>query len=269
MKLAWRFNRKTVVLIMALVFGGLGAVGAHHYLNRTIEEIRRQDEATESVIVARTELASGAEITPDTVSIRQVPVEWVQSGALRPGDFERVERGILKTPLAQGEMLMWPMIEEPGNPSVSAMVGQGRRAVTLPVDEISSLAGMLRPGDRIDLVVTVDGDNGPRSYPVLQRVRVLATGSNRRVGEPSPEEAGAGGYTTITLDTSPEEAQRLITARDGGRLTAMLRHPGDMQVVPGIAGNTGRVVAGGWASPSSPLREGAMNGVRIVYGDKL
>src|SRR5690606_30674432 len=116
------------------------------------------------------------------------------------------------------------------DPSLSARLTEGRRAVTMPVDEINSLSGMLQPGDLIDLYVSFEHRRRRVTAPLLQGVLVLATGPRTFAdGERSQQApgAGAGGYSAITLDTSPEDAVKLVAARQAGTITAMLRHPRD------------------------------------------
>jgi pilus assembly protein CpaB len=266
MKIALPMDRKRWVLLAATVFGGLGAWGANYYLTQTIETMRQQEAETVPVIVAKSELPEGAVISPETVSIREVPAEWAQSGALKPQEFAGVERGTLRTPLGEGEMLMWPMIDKPGEQSVASLVADGRRAVTVPVDEISSLSGMLQPNDRIDLIVTLDTDDQSVSFPLLQQVRVIATGT--RLQRSGDEDTEAAGYSTITLDASPQEARRIIAARDAGRLTAMLRNPGDRRPLAEYRLSAGDLL--GRPDPVKPASTPVSGaGMRIVYGDKL
>ena len=85
---------------------------------------------------------------------------------------------------------------------------------------------MVEPGDLIDIVVSIKNDKKSYTFTLLQSVPVLATGAKA-----SLEERDADGrnrtFSTITLDTSPEDAKRVIAAREVGRVTALLRAPND------------------------------------------
>jgi pilus assembly protein CpaB len=96
----------------------------------------------------------------------------------------------------------------------------------VPVDEVNSISGMLQPGDRIDLMVSARKDNKAYMFPLLQNVAVLATGS-QAVPAGDGKDGGRRSYTTITLDASPQDAQRVLAAREIGKLAALLRSPGD------------------------------------------
>jgi pilus assembly protein CpaB len=95
----------------------------------------------------------------------------------------------------------------------------------VPVDEVNSISGMIEPGDRIDLMVAVRKDTRTFMFPLLQNVTILATGTRAAVAADSKE--GRRTYTTITLEVRPEEAQRVLAAREVGKLAAVLRAPGD------------------------------------------
>lgn len=261
-----RLQKKHIVLVVAIAFGGLGAYGANVYLNSQMEEIRKLDGATVPVIVAKEDLPAGTGLSPETVSIRNIPGEWVQSGAVKPEEFDSIDNALLKVPLNRGEMIMWPMIEKADDRAVAAMVAKGRRAITLSVDEISSLSGMLKPGNLVDLIVTDDQQDNPVSFPLLQQVRVIATGAKLHQQEGNDAES----YTTITLDTTPEEARKIIAARDGGRVTAILRNDDDRQPMANYRlslrdlSTPPKVVLPVGQTAAKPARPD----VRVVYGDQ-
>jgi pilus assembly protein CpaB len=96
--------------------------------------------------------------------------------------------------------------------------------MTLQVDEINSISGMLDPGDVIDLIVSVDRKGRKRTLPLLQGVKVMATG--QRLAE-DPASGERRQFSTVTIDIAPQQAAVLILARETGRITALLRNPGD------------------------------------------
>jgi len=123
-------------------------------------------------------------------------------------------------------MILWSLMEGKRTPTFSARVEAGRRAMTVPVDEISSISGMLEPGDTVDLMVTLDQRGRKLTFPLLQTVQVMATG--QRVVD-DPKTGDRRSYSTVTLDITPEQAQYVIVAREAGRITALLRNPQDKQ----------------------------------------
>lgn len=256
-----RKRKNWIVLGVALALGGLAAFGTSHYLAERMAEIeaRARNVATVRVVVAKTALARGAHVTPDTVAVREIPREWAHSGAITPDQFSHAERSVLAHPAAAGEPILWAQLEGRRAPTFSARLQSGQRAVTVPVDEISSLSGMVEPGDHIDIVVSLNKDKRNFTFTLLQNVAVLATGSRVQLDERDAE-GRVRSYTTITLDTSPEDAKRIIAAREIGRVTALLRAPGDIAAVS--AGITeARTLLGLPASDGS-----AISTVPVIYG---
>ena len=226
--MAYRINKNWIVLLAALGVGGLAAFGAKTYLSNQMAEIeaREKNKAMVQLVVAKTHLEKGSVVSPAHFAVRQVPKEWAHSGAITPEQFARAEGARLAYPANAGEPILWAQLEGQKAPTFSARLSQGRRAVTVPVDEISSLSGMVEPGDLIDVVVSIKKDNRNFTFTLLQSVSVLATGTKASQQDTDPE-GRARHFTTITLDTTPEDAKRVIAAREVGRVTALLRAPND------------------------------------------
>lgn len=274
--MAYKINKNWIVLVAALGVGGLAAFGARNYLSTQMAEIeaREKNKATVQMVVAKADLGKGSALSADNVAVRPVPKEWAHSGAITPEQFGRAEGSVLAHPANAGEPLIWSQLEGQRTPTFSARLSQGRRAVTVPVDEISSVSGMVEPGDLIDVVVSLKKDSKNFTFTLLQSVTVLATGTKASPEEKDP--AGRGRtFTTITLDTTPEDAKRIIAAREVGRITALLRAPNDASSVSrdrsdalallglasgfSSAGSTVPVIYGG-----GPITEGQYMGPRQV-----
>lgn len=214
-----------IVLGVALGVGLFAALAARTYIANRMEAIEaRANGRTVNVVVAKHDLPKGGRVSADSVAVRPIPVDFAHTTAVLPEAFDRIDGEVLAYPVRGGEMILWGLLEGRKAPTFSARVAAGRRAMTVPVDEINSISGMLEPGDVIDLLVTIDQDGRKLTFPLLQHVQVMATGQRS-------SDVPAGGdrrqYTTVTLDTSPEEAQHIIVARETGRITALLRNPQD------------------------------------------
>ncbi|HVG05601.1 MAG TPA: Flp pilus assembly protein CpaB, partial [Burkholderiaceae bacterium] len=217
-----RVNKTWIVLGVALLVGGGAAYMANTYLRAQVEEIEARGKG-ESVklVVAKQDLPKGAALGADTLAVRSVPREWAHSNAVTPEQFARIERGALAYPAKRGEPVLWSQLEGDKVPTFSARVGAGRRAVTVPVDEISSISGLVEPGDRIDVMVTVRRDNRQLAFVLMQSVPVLATGTKVEQGADG-QNSSRRTFTTITLDVSAEQARQVIAAREIGKITALL-----------------------------------------------
>ena len=203
----------------------------------SIEEEARRGRKMVSVVVAKKDLQRGDTLNADVLAVRQIPADYVHSTAILPNQFDTIVNQRLVTPLKRGEELLDAHTEGRGTQIFSGMLKVGSRALTFPVDEINSISGMLRPGDKIDLIVTLRDANPGASqggkdmtFPLLSNVAVLATGQQiGRGGRNDDPNTAKQTFATVTLETTPEDANRIITAEATGKLTAVLRNPEDGQ----------------------------------------
>lgn len=252
-----KINKTWAILGGALVVGAIAAFGAHRYIGNQLAEIEARDKnkRTVKVVVAKQDLQRGTKLGTENIAVRTIPAEYAHSGAVLPEQFDRIEHQAIGYNVKAGEAIMWSQLEEKRPPSFSSRIAAGRRAMSVPVDEISSISGMLGPGDTIDLMVTVDRRGKKVTFPIIQSVTVLAAG--QRVSATST--AGEShGFTTITLDTTPEEARRIIVAREAGKITALLRNPEDKTLISNSMGD----LAGLFGESES----GVDSGVPVIYG---
>ena len=214
-----------IVFGVALLIGLLAALAARSYLSSQMDAMEAQSRGNKvSVVVAKRELRRGERLSSENVAVRSIPSDFAHSNAVLPSDFDRLDGQPLAFPVKPGEMVLWSLMEGKRAPTFSARVDAGHRAITVPVDEINSISGLLEPGDTIDLMVTFDRKGKKTTLTLLQSVRVMATGQ-RSVDDPKSGERRQ--YSTVTLDTTPDQARNVILARDVGKLTALLRNPQD------------------------------------------
>ena len=228
-------NRSTLVLLAAGVAGVLAAWSAQRHIQNKVTQLeaRARVPEVERVVVAR-DVAAGTRIQPSDLALRRFPAALVSSDSLSDQDYGVLEGGILQTSLRAGDLLLPVHITKPSAGAFSSTLREGRRAITMPVDAINAVSGLLQPGDLIDLYVSFEYQRRRITAPLLQGVLVLATGAitdNTELdglGEPVDSRTGTA-FNTVTLDAAPEDAVKLVAARHSGTLTAVLRHPADTQ----------------------------------------
>jgi pilus assembly protein CpaB len=260
-----KIHRNWAVLAAAVLIGTIAALSVQRYIRQRMEAMqpRPVTGATVSLVVANADLGKGARLDVANVAVRKVPREWAHSNAIREDQFERVEQMALATAAARGEPILWAQLEGTPAPSFSSHLQLGRRAVTVPVDEISSISGMVAPGDAVDLIVAARNDGKVVMLPVMQDAKVLATGTQVQPGR--KDDAGRSRtFTTVTLDATPEEARRIMAAREVGRLTALLRAPGDT-ASHGLRAAEAYALLGLGAGP----RVGMAPAVQVLYGGRV
>jgi len=233
---AWVVARRQWLLLGAAIsLGAVAAVGTRSWIGEQLAAERERlqpRQAMVSVVVARQDLPRGEVVSAAGFAVREVPRDYLAPGAILPERFEGFAGARLSVPLRAGEPLLQTVLEGADASTFAARVPAGVRAFTVVVDEVNSLSGMLQPGDRIDLLLSARPPvtaAGPQPVEItrtlLQGIRVLATGRQVRPG--ADESRPGRGYGAITVEVSPEQAQRLVVAQRIGRLTAMLRNPED------------------------------------------
>jgi pilus assembly protein CpaB len=228
-----RPGKTAVVLGVALVSGVIAALAANRFLAGRIEAIEARNRgATVEVVVARRHLGKGHVLGPDSAALRAVPKNYAHSNALTQENFAKAVGRVLAYDVQPGEMLLAGLLQPAKPPTFSARVENGRRAMTVAVDEINSISGLLDPGDMIDLLVSLDRKGRKITLPLLLGVQVMATGQ-RLADDPLTGERRQ--YATVTLNLTPAQAGALIVGREGGKFTALLRNPQDSQGLPGDA----------------------------------
>ena len=241
--------RRLSPLIGALMLGLTAAGLGWYYLRASEREIaasleKDADSQRRDVVVARQPLPDGGVVLPNMVAKRSVPMEYVHDDALTPATFQQFAGRPLNVPVAAGKPLLASFFAAPRKVFADE-IEQGVRAITIPVDEISSISGMLRAGDRIDFMYVADksstsssiANEPPVVVPLLQDVEVRATGqitseqfaSLRKRGDVSAETDPyvQQRYSTVTVAIQPHDAQKLILAQRMGKIVAALRNPDD------------------------------------------
>jgi pilus assembly protein CpaB len=231
------------MLVGALVFGGLAVFSSSRYISQTVEREKQRlnpNVETATVVVAKTDLQRGEIVGTDNMAVRNVPKDFVPGTAVDPGAFSNVEGAKLAVDMRRGEILIRGILEGADSATFSTRVEKGVRAITLTVDEVNSLSGLLQPNDRVDLFFTAKplkrtpGGGVPpdQTRLLMQNVVILATGRQVRPTIANGAQTGVGrAFTTITVESSPLDVERLILAQKAGSLTAVLRGNADAQAI--------------------------------------
>jgi pilus assembly protein CpaB len=185
-----------------------------------------------TIVVAERPLSFGTALTRDNVH----EIAW--AGARLPEGAYATTQDVLKdggrvvlASLDTGEPVLRSKITEPGQRgSLSSLVKDGMRAVTVRVDDVRGVAGFILPGDFVDIILIGD-DSSIRhegySETLLQHVKVLAIDQLVSERQEHPTVAKA-----VTVEVTPQDAQKLLLASNVGKLSLVLRQPGDLNPSP-------------------------------------
>jgi pilus assembly protein CpaB len=228
-------------LLIALGLGVVGALLLMLYLRRFEEEVSGGGRV--ELVTVLKPIARGELVTADMLTISEVPLAYVEQRAIRASDRTKVLGVRTSQPLSPQDTLMWSDLAlSSEHRDLSSLVQPGKRAVTVRASEAGSDpagSGLVQPGDYVDVIVTLRGEQGNASSAIvlLQRVLVLAVGSTtepQNMGD-GRERGSYGRERELTLSLKVEEVQLLSLARERGTLSVALRGPDDSKVIEGIA----------------------------------
>ena len=187
---------------------------------------------TGKVVVANADIDIGSKLTAPMVRLADWPIGSVPAGAA--SDASKVVDRVILVNLQKGEpVLESKLAPEGAKAGLSAIVGKGKRAISVKVNEVVGVAGFALPGNYVDVMVNtqeegVKGSNQDTSLSkiVLERILVLAVAQETTTDANKPKVVSA-----VTLELTPEEAEKLDLARSVGTLSLVLRNQVDLDSV--------------------------------------
>lgn len=225
-------------LLLAGAAAGLTALMAVVYLNKAGSGLEAGGTQIE-VIVAKGDIDEGTELTPDLLTTKKIPAAYLLSEEHYYTSTDDLDGRVATAAMLKGEPIYDVRTSEP-NPKygIAYLLKAGERAKSISVDSASGLAGLIKPGNEVDLVATIPDpeDNTRRiSLPVLQKARVIAVG-DRLLGQPSSDEGsgtdnGISASGTATLAVQSAKIALITLLEDLGNLKMVLRAAGDNTII--------------------------------------
>ena len=210
-----------------------------------------------AVLTAAGDIPAGTVITPDMLQVATVPQDNVLPGTIQ--NPELAEGSVARIPILESEQILSGKLVTvgTGGTGLSYIIPEGHRAVAVAVNKVIGAGGLLRPGDRVDVIAVVDiqlaegqfaaGAGQIAAIPIAQNIEVLAveqalqrvptvngirtesdtTASGTLVDQPEPQPDS----TVATLALTPVESLLVVMAEQGGTLRLTVRAPGDDAVI--------------------------------------
>jgi pilus assembly protein CpaB len=245
-------NNKAVSLSLAMAV--LAVFFVQSYVT-SLEEEQKKKFGTE-VLVLRAKQNIKEMDTLDETMLETVPVplSFREPGAVSwetkevtkevANDRKALIGSVAMVPIKKGEQITFNKISEPGvRTGLSPQVTPGRRALSIPITDNTAVTKLVKPGDRVDIMATIDGGGSKDNRmvkTVLQDVVILATGKNVANNSPRTIEKDPFGgkdkirslaedttFGTVTIEVTPEQAQTLVLLLNDGPLTLALRNNDD------------------------------------------
>ncbi len=216
-------TRIRVVVILAVIFGLLASVAIYRYLAQYDRVIKEKQIATQPVVVAATDLPFGTVLNDDNMEAASWPVEIVPAGAVT--STADLAGRVVRTPVSAGEPVLEGKLAPVGiDRGLPMRVPVGMRAMTVPVNTVSGVAGFVLPDTKVDVVVTIRPETKKETVSkiLLQNLSVLAADQKLEDADGRPMKV-----QSVTLLVTPTEAEKLALAANMGDIQLALRSPAD------------------------------------------
>lgn len=241
-----RNKRFVFVTIGALAFGLLAAISVSRYLAGA----QAYGKNLNDVVVAKSEIPLGTKIVADQLTVVQFP-----KGSTPDGTFESVDKLVGRVAVASfaaREPVTESRLAPEGTAGgLTAVIPEGYRAMTVKVDDVVGVNGFIMPGALVDVVVVIEPNDstssqGPISKIVLQNIKVLANGQN--IDQPKNEREPSS-VKAVTLQVTPEQAEKLALAATKGTLQLVMRNSTDQGDEQTMGVNKHTLLTGERAAP--------------------
>lgn len=226
--------RQKLLLVAAVFFGILAFVLSYQQINAEKRKINSMRE--EVIVIALKKNISAKDVISEEHITRKTTYRMKDdksNSLILWKDRNSVLGCRIADSYMAGDLLTWHAIdtsaEITGRTGLTAKIDNGRVAVAIPVDAVSSLNGLIRPNNRVNVIGTFtkpvrSGDNVELiTMTLMQDIRVLACGAD--MGYPNENRGRSRSYGTMTLEVTPFQAKVLIFAQRKGRLSLILHPP--------------------------------------------
>lgn len=261
------FVRNALLALGALCLSAGIALSILWYNQLGVRSAQGPEPPRPAVLVATHDIPAGTLLRPDDMAFKEVPASEIRAGALVRGQVSSAEfvGALVRRPFAADEHLVAADLVKPSERQfLSAALKPGMRAVSIPVDSPQSAAGLILPGDQVDVILTQSfgdavGDAARKTVAetVLRDVRIIAVDQTLSTTGKPPRGAAQGMLVpdssrvpkTVTFEVTERDAERLFVAAQLGRLQLSVR---PLEIARAADGGKPGVSRPVWASDVSP-----------------
>jgi pilus assembly protein CpaB len=220
-------NKSQVFLLflLSVVFGLAAVFFAKQWMDDQVQPtVEVEKVERHPVVVASQEIEAGTVIEEQFLTTKLMEVDWINENNY--SDKAELIGKVVANTIYAGEVLHKLRFTVPGEGStLAALIPENKRAVTIRVDDVIGVAGFLLPGNKVDILNTVSyGKNSASTQTVLKDIKVLAVDQTARTKENSPIIVRA-----VTLEVTPKDAEKLLTAKSKGSIQLTLRNPHEVE----------------------------------------
>ncbi|HEY2974943.1 MAG TPA: Flp pilus assembly protein CpaB [Pyrinomonadaceae bacterium] len=237
-------NKRLIIALTGAVICGLVGV---MLVTRYLSNVQAFTKDLGNVVVAKTEIPLGERITAEQLALAPIP-----NGSAPEGVFRKMSELVGRvaiTPIGVREVITNLKLAPEGvGAGLSAVIPEGYRAMTVKVDDVVGVSGFIMPGSFVDVVAIIvpiarqgTEAQGPISKIVLQSIKVLASGPKLDSPENQREPTAA---KAVTLQVTPEQAEKLVLAANEGKLQLVMRNYGDQEDTQTKGANKSTLLSG-------------------------
>lgn len=216
-------GRINLILVLAVLFGLAAAYGTYQYITGLEKKYKASGNFI-PVAVAKVIIPARQVISEQMLTFTEMPSNYASPSVLgQPGE---VVGKLARSDIYPGEQITKNKVTTANNPAegLAMVVEPGRRAITVAVNDVTGVAGLIKPGDHVDILGTVTAGKDVITSTLVQDIKVLAV--NKSMGGGTGE-ANKSQNGTLTLSVNPNEAQHVTLASEKGTIRVLLRTPTD------------------------------------------
>ncbi len=220
-------NRRFIYIIAALVLGIIAVSMIFSFMRDREMSLKRLlvEKGAKDIVIAREVIKKGRSISPDMVTTQKFPPSKIEAGAFTYVDA--VIGKLSRTTIYKGQQITASLVSFPRElTSLADKIPSGKRAMTISVDKVSSINGMISPGNKVDIIGMFSDAGGKLVVPMFHKVLILAVGRAMSASSSSSRKSSG----TITLALSPEQGSLLTYAMEIGKIKILLRPKVDIGV---------------------------------------
>lgn len=220
-----------IALALAVLFGIVAVILANKWLTtRASEEkvVLKEAVPLTEIVVAAKDLEIGAPLAGESLVMAKWPKANVPKGAFE--SVQEVEGRVAVTRLSAGEPVLAAELAAPGSGAgLVAQIPEGKRAMSIRVDEVIGVAGFILPNTFVDVIAVGNPASGRQREvkTILKRIHVLAIAQ-----ETTTEEGKAKVVRTVTMELEPKESEKLALQTHQGSIHLVLRNPLEKEEEP-------------------------------------
>lgn len=246
-------NKRLILALAGAIVCGLLAV---MLVTRYLAGLQTSSKQLNDVVIAKLEIPLGAKIVAEQLALAPIPNGSAPEGAFRK--LDEVVGRVAVTPIGLREPITTLKLAPEGAAAgLPAVIPEGYRALTVKVDDVVGVSGFVMPGSYVDVVAVIvpaaqneKAAQGPISKIVLQNIKVLASGA--KIDSPQDQRSPAD-VKAVTLQVTPEQAEKLVLAANEGKLQLVMRNYGDQEDTQTPGANKATLLTGHAVLPTPAL----------------